>query len=406
MAPAAAAVTPRTKPSTSGRAAKRSKKGSRRTARRKAGRNTPMVAAPAPATPATRNPMNAAVITTGPGVSMATAIASRNCRSVSQRCSVTTPEYRKGTMARPLPNTKVPALAKYHSSWGSSATEPAPDPPGEPGQADQPQDLPGLPDRRSRDDEGDAPQQRIGAGRRTCQPRRRDSDDAEHDRAHAVEGGAQPGQSSVPHVEDAQQQGEQERRRDERGADECRAPEPGVQVSQTERDLSGERHSSAPRQCQTPGEFTLGEPAPPLHQVSLHGPAQRDRAAESGAAQPDEVTRKRTRPGASRRRHAQRRPAPKCRNRPSNTGAERAIRSASSGSAAAMPESRAALPGVCGRLNSGSLQSMSWMISPMAPSPGPVRPKRRSRTWKVHRAPSCVYSAWYMSKRSSEGSGR
>src|SRR2546423_12193600 len=56
--------------------------------------------------------MNPTVITTGPGVIIATATASTNCRSVSQRCSFTTPPYRNGTIARPLPKTNAPALAK------------------------------------------------------------------------------------------------------------------------------------------------------------------------------------------------------------------------------------------------------------------------------------------------------
>src|SRR4029453_7431424 len=56
--------------------------------------------------------MNATGITTGPGGTIATATASRNWRSVSQPNSVTTPPWRKGTIARPLPKTKAPALAK------------------------------------------------------------------------------------------------------------------------------------------------------------------------------------------------------------------------------------------------------------------------------------------------------
>ncbi len=56
--------------------------------------------------------MKATVMTTGPGVIMATATASRNCRSVSQCISSTTPPCRNGTMARPLPNTNAPASAK------------------------------------------------------------------------------------------------------------------------------------------------------------------------------------------------------------------------------------------------------------------------------------------------------
>ncbi len=59
--------------------------------------------------------MKATVMTTGPGVIIATATASRNCRSLSHWKSVTTPPWRKGTIARPLPKTKAPASAKYHA---------------------------------------------------------------------------------------------------------------------------------------------------------------------------------------------------------------------------------------------------------------------------------------------------
>src|SRR6266542_3323098 len=60
--------------------------------------------------------MKATVITTGPGVIIATATASRNWRSVSQWCSCTTPPYRNGTIASPLPNTNAPAFAKNQNS--------------------------------------------------------------------------------------------------------------------------------------------------------------------------------------------------------------------------------------------------------------------------------------------------
>ena len=70
------------------------------------------VATPAPASPPTRYPMNAAVITTGPGVISPMATASRNCRCVNQWCWLTTPSRRNGTMARPLPKMNAPALRK------------------------------------------------------------------------------------------------------------------------------------------------------------------------------------------------------------------------------------------------------------------------------------------------------
>ena len=56
--------------------------------------------------------MKTTVMTTGPGVIIATATASMNCCSLSQPNCWTTPWCRNGTIARPLPNTKAPALVK------------------------------------------------------------------------------------------------------------------------------------------------------------------------------------------------------------------------------------------------------------------------------------------------------
>src|SRR5689334_11189979 len=67
--------------------------------------------------------MNATVITTGPGVIMATATASKNCRTVSPWKRVTTPTWRRGTIGRPLPNTNAPASAKYQPIVVSVAAE-------------------------------------------------------------------------------------------------------------------------------------------------------------------------------------------------------------------------------------------------------------------------------------------
>src|SRR3954463_16807327 len=74
--------------------------------------------------------MNATVITTGPGVIMATATASRNCWSLSQWNWLTTPPCRNGTIASPLPKTNAPASAKYQAivqSVLSDATPPSPE---------------------------------------------------------------------------------------------------------------------------------------------------------------------------------------------------------------------------------------------------------------------------------------
>src|SRR5256885_4327533 len=86
--------------------------GPKSTTMRNGGRNTPIAAIVAPASPATRYPTNTAVITTGPGVIMPIATASRNSRSDSQPKSWTTPCWRNGTIARPDPNVNAPALKK------------------------------------------------------------------------------------------------------------------------------------------------------------------------------------------------------------------------------------------------------------------------------------------------------
>src|SRR6266566_9014264 len=55
---------------------------------------------------------NVAVITTGPGLIMPMATATRKSRSFSQCVCCTRPFSRKGTMTRPLPKVREPALRK------------------------------------------------------------------------------------------------------------------------------------------------------------------------------------------------------------------------------------------------------------------------------------------------------
>src|SRR5258708_39828283 len=81
-----------------------------------AGRNIPRVATAAPATPATRKPMNPDVMTTRQGGSRATATASTNCWAVGQLWASTTPPYSNGTTANPLPQTIDPSSSKKTNS--------------------------------------------------------------------------------------------------------------------------------------------------------------------------------------------------------------------------------------------------------------------------------------------------
>jgi hypothetical protein len=55
-----------------------------------------------------------------------TATASMNCRSVSQWNCCTTPPYRNGTIASPLPKTNSPAPAKYARIFHNTPTDAGP----------------------------------------------------------------------------------------------------------------------------------------------------------------------------------------------------------------------------------------------------------------------------------------
>src|SRR6266576_563614 len=125
MAPVAAAVTPSTNAFTRWFFATRLKWGATRTTTTYTGKKTPTAARTAPAGPATRYPMNATVITTGPGVIIDTATASINWRSVSQWNCSTTPPCRNGTIASPLPKTNNPAAAKYQNTFQTTPTDTA-----------------------------------------------------------------------------------------------------------------------------------------------------------------------------------------------------------------------------------------------------------------------------------------
>src|ERR1700738_955805 len=182
--------------------------------------------------------MKATVITTGPGVSMATATASRNSWSVSHRYSCTTPPYRKGTMARPLPKPKAPALVKNQRIWprtprGAGAARPGgrsggghpggldegPAERGEAARRSGPREQPARwslheqDDYAAQDEEapdlvlrprghqgheaGGGPQQGIAAHGEPHELPRRADDDADHRRADAVERGLHPAEASV-----------------------------------------------------------------------------------------------------------------------------------------------------------------------------------------------------------------
>src|SRR4051812_5916938 len=91
------------------------------TVNKKQGTKVASAATHAPEKPAAKKPIKPTVITTGPGVIIATATASTNCCSLNHWYSFTTPPYKKGTMARPLPNTKAPALVKNQAICPSLA---------------------------------------------------------------------------------------------------------------------------------------------------------------------------------------------------------------------------------------------------------------------------------------------
>src|SRR6267143_1430735 len=277
------------------------------------GRKTPSAATSAPANPATRYPTKATVITTGPGVIIATATASRNCRSSSQWKSFTTPPCRKGTMASPLPNTTEPAIVKnqrifrrtgivagaqtgeqkgrrHQDGRGARARKRrAHQHHGDPRGQEDPEHLLLRPGGHHRADQERSPEEEITGQRHPHQLERAAGDDGDDGRADAVEDPLHPGKAAVGYVEDGKRQHHRERRGDESDADERRAKDAGANPPQVDGELRRERSRRQLRERQALDVILAGNPAASLDQVALHVSSEGDGPTKAESAEAQEV---------------------------------------------------------------------------------------------------------------------
>src|SRR5882724_4897513 len=217
--------------------------------------------------------MNATVITTGPGVIIETATASMNCRSVSQWNWWTTPPYRNGTIASPLPNTKRLAPAKYVRIFQSTPTDAGPP---------RPVVRPGAAGRNAsarvagargcpRSSIGTSPHTRkiqmISDQRHPHEFQRTAGDDGNHGGADPVEQPLHPRQPAEADVQLGQHEHHQKRGRYERDPCQRRAEHPAPYPSEVDRELSGERARGELRKGEALLVLLRADPAALLHEV-------------------------------------------------------------------------------------------------------------------------------------------
>src|SRR2546425_2230470 len=265
--------------------------------------------------------MNATVITTGPGVIIETATASMNWRSVSQWNCWTTPPYRNGTIASPLPNTNSPAPAKYARIFHSTPTDAGPPrrpvaSPGAPGRSasagvagavcrhrstigtsphneEDPDDLRLGPGRYERARGEETPEELIPAQRHPHEFQHAAGDDGNDGGADPVEQPLNPRQPAETDVQLGEDEHHEKRRADERERDQRRAELAGVHPTEVHRQLRRE----GPWGELGKGEALLvllgTDPSALLYEVLLHVPGERDRPAEPQGAEPQEVEQER-----------------------------------------------------------------------------------------------------------------
>ena len=146
---------------------------------------------------------------------------------------------------------------------------------------------------RHQHDHEDRPEQGITLVRSSRQSIRGDGDDGDDDRADAVEHGLHPRHPTVGHVQRAQAEDHEKRRENERQANESRAHDAALEVSNRHGRLGGERtgHDLRKRDRQVVGG--LVDQLPILDEVASHVTDKRRRAAETERSEfeeiPDEV---------------------------------------------------------------------------------------------------------------------
>src|SRR6266545_3594917 len=214
--------------------------------------------------------MNATVITTGPGVIIDTATASMNCRSVSQWNRCTTPPYRNGTIASPLPNTNSPAPAKYTRIFHSTLTDAGPP---------KPATSPGAAGRKAR-------ARVAGARRHPHEVQHAAGDDGNDRGADPVEQPLHPRQPAETDVQFRQNEDHEKRGGHERDPGQRRAERPATHPPEVDRKLCRERPRGQLRKRKTLVVLPRGDPAALFHQVLLHVSGQGNRPAEPQCAKP------------------------------------------------------------------------------------------------------------------------
>jgi hypothetical protein len=126
-------------------------------------------------------------------------------------------------------------------------------------------------------------------------------DDGDDRGADPVEGAPHPREPAVPHVQRGEGEHHQERGQDERDGHQRRAKHARVDPAQVDRELRGERPRRELGEREPLLVVAFRDPAPALDEVALHVAGERDRPAESGGPQVEEVAHERAEAGPLRR---------------------------------------------------------------------------------------------------------
>ena len=133
------------------------------------------------------------------------------------------------------------------------------------------------------------PQQPVAAERSLHELVDAPRDDRDDGRADPVERTLHPRQAAVREVERREDEDHDERRQHERDRDERGAEHAMVEPPEVDRELCRERPGRELRQGEALLVVLQRDPSPPLDEVALHVADERDRAAESGRPEVQEV---------------------------------------------------------------------------------------------------------------------
>ena len=118
---------------------------------------------------------------------------------------------------------------------------------------------------------------------------RRARDNPDHGCPNSVKHPLHPGQSSESHVGGREHQHHHERGQHERNSHRSRPKNPGANVTEINRQLSGQRTGRQLCQRQSLNIVFLADPLALIHKILLHVPGKRDWSAETYRTQPQEI---------------------------------------------------------------------------------------------------------------------